>query len=125
MQDYKPNSHRFKEEQKKAAAEEKKIEKVVKGKVKTKKRSEISKLSDVFISEDGKEYIITAVTVAAPYENAVEEELTIEVDLKDVSETSSAVYRTPFSGGFCPAQLAGNKLVLPAHKGMSIIRLTK
>lgn len=80
---------------------------------------------DVFISEDGKEYIITAVTVAAPYENAVEEELTIEVDLKDVSGTSSAVYRTPFSGGFCPAQLIGNKLVLPAHKGMSIIRLTK
>lgn len=66
MQDYKPNSHRFKEEQKKAAAEEKKIEKVVKGKVKTKKRSEISKLSDVFISEDAgnvKSYILMDVLV--------------------------------------------------------------
>ena len=80
---------------------------------------------DVFISQDGKDYIITAVTVDAPYENAVEEELTIELDLKDVSADSSAVYRTPFSDGFQSAKLSGSTLILPAHKGMSIVRLIK
>lgn len=70
MQDYKPNSHRFKEEQQKQknvpAIPEKKVEKVVKGKVKTKKKSEISKLSDVFISDDAsnvKSYILMDVLV--------------------------------------------------------------
>lgn len=52
INDYKPNSHRYKEEQKKEA--EKKIEKVVTGKVTTKKKSAFSKLTDEFISEDAK-----------------------------------------------------------------------
>lgn len=61
MENYKPNSHRFKEEQKAAAnaapsstqaTEVKKVEKVVKGTVKTRKKGEMSKLSEVFISED-------------------------------------------------------------------------
>lgn len=52
MQDYKPNSNRFKEEQKQAASEEKRVSKVVRGAVKTKKKSEISKFADVFIAED-------------------------------------------------------------------------
>lgn len=47
--DYKPNSHKAKEEQ----AERKKVEKVVRGTVKTKK-NDIRKLADVFISEDVK-----------------------------------------------------------------------
>lgn len=68
MNDYKPNSHRFKEEQKEAQVEEKRIEKVVKGNVKTKKKSEISKVADVFISEDitnVKNYILMDVLVPA------------------------------------------------------------
>ena len=80
---------------------------------------------DVFISENGKEYIVTAVTVDAPYENAVEQELTIELDLKDVSANSQACYRTPFSDGWQNAVLSGKSLTLPAHHGMSIVRLTK
>ena len=48
---YTPNSHKYKAEQKQTA-EEKKIEKVVSGTVKTKKKSEIKKLTDVFVSED-------------------------------------------------------------------------
>lgn len=52
MADYKPNSNRFKEEQKQAATEEKRVSKVVKGNVKTKKKSEISKFADIFIVED-------------------------------------------------------------------------
>lgn len=52
MVDYKPNSNRFKEEQKQAAPEEKRVSKVVKGNVKTKKKSELSKFADIFIVED-------------------------------------------------------------------------
>lgn len=67
MQDYKPNSNRFKEEQKKAAAlEEKKVEKVVKGNVVVKKKSEMSKLKDIFIADDAnnvKSYIFMDVLV--------------------------------------------------------------
>ena len=49
--DYKPNSNRFREQQKNEVAE-KKVEKVVSGKVKTKKKSEAKKLADVFLAED-------------------------------------------------------------------------
>jgi hypothetical protein len=67
---YKPNSNRFKEEQKKNAdsTEKKKVEKVVRGKVKTKPKSGVSKLTDVFISEDAanvKSYIVMDVLVPA------------------------------------------------------------
>lgn len=50
--EYKPNSHRYKEEQSNVPAERKKVEKVVKGTVKTKKKSEIRKFTDVFVAED-------------------------------------------------------------------------
>ena len=53
MNEYKPNSNRFKDEQK-AKEREKKVEKVVTGKVITKKKNAISKLADEFISEDAK-----------------------------------------------------------------------
>lgn len=52
MADYAPNSNRFKEEQKLATSEDKRVSKVVKGNVKTKKKSEISKFADIFIAED-------------------------------------------------------------------------
>ena len=57
MMDYKPNSHRSKEEQKSPSEERKKVEKVVNGKVKAKKKSSFA---DVFVSEDAanvKDYI--------------------------------------------------------------------
>lgn len=74
MDEYKPNSNKYKQEQK-AAPEDKKIEKVVKGTVKTKKKSELRKLSDVFISEDApnvKSYILMDVLVPA-IKNAIED----------------------------------------------------
>ena len=41
IEDYKPNSHKYKEEQKKMAVpEEKKVEKVITGTAKSKKKSE-------------------------------------------------------------------------------------
>lgn len=45
--DYKPNSHKYKEEMK-----EKKVEKVVKGKIRRKKKSSMTKFADVFVAED-------------------------------------------------------------------------
>lgn len=66
MQDYKPNSHRFKEESKNLPAERKKVEKVIKGNVRTKKKSNASKLVETFISEDVssvKSYVIQDVII--------------------------------------------------------------
>lgn len=64
---YTPNSHKYKEEQKTAASEEKRIQKVVKSPAKTKK-NEVRKLADIFISEDVtnvKNYIFMDVLVPA------------------------------------------------------------
>lgn len=64
LEEYKSNSYKSKEETKPA----KKVEKVVTGAVKTKKKSEIRKFTDIFISEDVgsvKSYIFTDVLVPA------------------------------------------------------------
>lgn len=61
--DYKPNSHKSKEE-----ASEKRAEKVITGQAKLKKKSEIQKFADAFISEDVnnvKSYICRDVLVPA------------------------------------------------------------
>jgi len=66
MDDYKPNSHRFREGQVEATEERKKVEKVVKGNVKIKKKNEIRKFADVFVSEDAsnvKSYVLLDVIV--------------------------------------------------------------
>ena len=69
MDDYKPNSYKFKEKQKAlASSEDKKIEKVVKGTVRTKKRSGLTKITDQLVSEDVnnvKSYIFTDVFIPA------------------------------------------------------------
>ena len=48
MEEYKPNSHKSKEEQQ-TAPPEKKVEKVVSGSVKSRKKSEIQKFANVFV----------------------------------------------------------------------------
>ena len=66
--DYKGNSHRSKAEGTAVSTEQKRVEKVVKGTVKTKKKNEIHKFKDVFISEDAsnvKSYIFMDVLVPA------------------------------------------------------------
>lgn len=65
MDKYKPNSHRYREEQQ-AKAERKPMQKVVKGKARVKKKGEVRKFLDNFFSEDihnVKEYILTEVIV--------------------------------------------------------------
>ena len=49
MDDYKPNSHKYKESQRTQTTEKKKVEKVVSGKVHKKKKN---RFVDLFISED-------------------------------------------------------------------------
>lgn len=64
---YTPNSHKYKEEQKVAASEEKRVQKVVKNPVKI-KTNEVRKFADIFISEDisnVKDYIFMDVLVPA------------------------------------------------------------
>lgn len=66
--DYKPNSKRYKNGETNAPVERKKVEKVVKGTVKTRKKSGVSKLKDTFISEDVsnvKSYIVMDVLIPA------------------------------------------------------------
>lgn len=67
MEEYKPNSHKSKEERKESIPE-KHVEKVISGTVKPKKKSEMQKFADVFISEDVnnvKSYIVMDVLVPA------------------------------------------------------------
>lgn len=84
MNDYKPNSHRYKEEQKNKEKEtERKIEKVVTGKVITKKKSSISKFADEFISEDAKNiksYVIGEVLIPSA-KKVISEIVTNVVDI--------------------------------------------
>lgn len=63
-QEFKPNSHKYKEEL--AAAEKKKVEKVISGTVKTRKKSGFRKMMDSFISDEVpniKTYIVKDVLI--------------------------------------------------------------
>lgn len=96
MQDYKPNSHRFKEEQKGTAKEPKKIEKVVKGSVKTKKKNGMVKLADIFISEDVgdvKSYVLMDVLIPA-IKKAISDIVTNGVDMILYGESGRPRKRT-------------------------------
>lgn len=82
MSEYKPNSHKFKAEQA-SQEEKKKVEKVVKGVVKTKKKNEIHKLADIFIAEDirtVKSYALMEVLVPA-IKKAVSDIVTNGIDM--------------------------------------------
>ena len=89
MDDYMPNSHKVKEEQKATSIEKKKVEKVVTGVAKVKKKSEVSKLKDIFISEDAsnvKSYIIMDVLVPA-IKKAIADIVTNGIDMILYGET--------------------------------------
>ena len=89
MDDYMPNSNKFKEEQKATSIEKKKVEKVVTGVAKVKKKSEVSKLKDIFISEDAsnvKSYIIMDVLVPA-IKKAIADIVTNGIDMILYGET--------------------------------------
>lgn len=111
---YSPNSHKYKEEQKTASTEEKRVTKVVKNPVKTKK-NEVRKFADIFISEDisnVKNYIFMDVLVPA-IKKAVYDIVTNGIDMflyggsgrnKSSSNTQKVSYRNYYerkdNGGY-------------------------
>lgn len=83
MDDYKPNSHKSKEEQNEELAERKKLDKIVSGNVKIKKKSDVRKFTDIFISEDAanvKNYILMDVLVPA-VKKAISDIITNGIDM--------------------------------------------
>lgn len=109
MEEYKPNSHKSKENQN-GSVPEKKVEKVIAGTVKSKKKSEIQKFTDVFISEDVnnvKSYILLEVLVPA-IKKAISDIVTNGIDMilygetgktKSNSTASKISYRSYYDGG--------------------------
>ena len=92
MEDYKPNSHRSKEEQK---LPEKKIEPVVKGKVTTKKNN-VRKLTNTFVTEDiqnVKSYVLMDVLVPA-IKKAISDIVTNGIDMLLYGETGRSRRKT-------------------------------
>lgn len=88
---YKPNSHKFKEEQKESSDDRKKLEKVVKGNVKTRKKSSIRKFADDFIAEDAKNiksYVVIDVLIPA-IKKAVSDIVTNGIDMILYGESGS------------------------------------
>lgn len=81
---YKPNSNRYKEEQKQKEQErEKKVEKVVTGAVTTRKKSGVRKIAEEFISEDAKNiksYVFGEVLIPA-IKKAISDIVTDGIDM--------------------------------------------
>lgn len=103
MEDYKPNSHLSKTEKaEKVDAEvvsEKKVEKVVHGSVKSKKKSGIQKMADAFIQEDAqnvKSYIFMEVLIPA-LKKAISDVVTNGIDMILYGETGRSRKSSPGS----------------------------
>lgn len=96
---YKPNSHRYKAGLIENSVEKPKIEKVTNGAVKTKKKSEVSKFTDVFVSEDinnVKSYVVSDVVIPA-IKKLVYDIVTDGIDMILYGETGNRNKRS--SGG--------------------------
>lgn len=101
IEEYKPNSHKSKEE---AAKSEKKVEKVVSGTATRRKKSELRKFTDIFISEDVdnvKSYILVDVLVPSIkkavsdiIKNGIDMLLYGESDRRSSSTASKVSYRS-------------------------------
>lgn len=88
--DFKPNSHKYREEQK-ANPEKPRLEKVIQGTVKTKKKSEVAKFRDVFIAEDAatiKTYLLVDVLLPA-LKNTIEDVVTNGIRMLLRGDTSA------------------------------------
>lgn len=97
--EYKPNSHKYKAEQaaKQNEQSEKKIEKIVSGTAKTKKKSEMSKFKDIFISEDAsnvKSYVLMDVLIPA-MKKAISDIVTTGIDMILYGEERGNRLRAP------------------------------
>lgn len=98
MQEYKANSHKSKTEQSDPIPE-KKVEKVIAGTVKSKKKGELQKFADVFISEDVdkvKSYILMDVLIPA-VKKAISDIVTNGIDMVLYGETGRTKKNSPGS----------------------------
>ena len=97
LDQYKPNSNKYKEEQALANKEEKKIEKVVTGKVITKKDGFFSKMFRGLISEDAKDvksYVFGDVLIPA-IKKAISDIVSDGIDIILYGESSGKKRRSP------------------------------
>lgn len=113
INDYPPNSFKYKEEQKKQQKkEEKRVEKVVTGVVKTKKKSKAEKFMGNFISEDAKSvksYVFGEVLIPA-IKKAISDIVTDGIDIilygesrrgnRGRSTADRVSYRNYYDGGY-------------------------
>ena len=101
MEEYKSNSHKSKEEQKSPPTERQKLDKIVNGTVKVKKKSELTKFAEIFLPEDIsniKNYILMDVLVPA-IKNTIEDIITNgtrmllrgEIGVRKGSSTASSI----------------------------------
>lgn len=101
MEEYKSNSHKSKEEQKSPPTERQKLDKIVNGTVKVKKKSELTKFAEIFLPEDIsniKNYILMDVLVPA-IKNTIEDIITNgtrmllrgEIGIRKGSSTASSI----------------------------------
>lgn len=100
--DYRPNSHKYKEQQKAAAEKEKRAEKVVQGKVKVKKKNEVRKFADVFVAEDTrnvKDYLLMEVAIPA-IKNTIIDLITNGINMLLNGETSRSGSSRKRSGDY-------------------------
>jgi len=102
MNDYKPNSHAYKNGQTSTPAPvEKKVEKVVSGKVRTKK-NDVRKLTDIFIAEDAKnikDYVFMDVLVPA-MKKAISDIVKDSIDMLFYGETRRSGNKSNSSGHY-------------------------
>lgn len=83
MEEYKPNSHKSREEARRPSPSDKNIKNVISGTARTKKKSEVRKFADIFISEDiesVKSYILMDVLVPA-IKKAISDIVTNGIDM--------------------------------------------
>lgn len=101
--EYKPNSNKYKEQQKAAANDkEKRAEKVVQGKVKLKKKNEVRKFADVFVAEDTrnvKDYLLMEVAIPA-IKNTIIDLITNGINMLLNGETSRSSSSRKRSGDY-------------------------
>lgn len=117
MEEYKPNSHRSKEERKESIPE-KHVEKVISGTVKPKKKSEMQKFADVFISEDVnnvKSYIVMDVLVPA-IKKAISDIVTNGIDMILYGEAGKSKKNSTASKVSYQKYYDGGKKIMPHRK---------
>ena len=123
MDDFKPNSHRFKEEQNNLPVlpEPKKVEKVVTGTVKTRKKTEFDKIKETFISEDArniKSFVIDDVLIPS-IKKAISDIVVNSIDMLLYGDSGRPNRRTTVTDRFSYDQCSRNRTTRTESRGRS------